>query len=132
MALCEVVQIGIAVVEFEGRYLVGVRGPNGPLPGLHEFPGGKLLPGETPEAAAVRECLEETGLAVMAESMLATGEHDYPHGRVELFFVRCRPLAPRETALAGSFEWVPAATLSSLRFPAANQAVVAALVHAHA
>ena len=49
-------RIGIAVVEHEGRYLVGTRGPDGPLAGYAEFPGGKCLPDELPEMCAIREC----------------------------------------------------------------------------
>ena len=54
----EPVEIAIAVVEHEGRFLIGLRPPGAPLAGLWEFAGGKLEPGETPQMAAARECLE--------------------------------------------------------------------------
>src|SRR5947209_7478611 len=57
-------QIAIAVVEQDGRFLVGRRPAGVPLAGLSEFPGGKIEPQETAEAAAVRECFEETGIVV--------------------------------------------------------------------
>src|SRR5437764_2006476 len=56
--------IAVAVVEKDGHFLVGQRPEGVSLAGLWEFPGGKIEPGESPEAAAVRECLEETGVDV--------------------------------------------------------------------
>ena len=54
--------IGIAVVEQAGHFLIGTRGPDVPLAGFAEFPGGKCYEEEAAEDCAVRECLEETGL----------------------------------------------------------------------
>ena len=62
--------IAVAVVEHDGRYLVGQRPAHVPLGGFWEFPGGKVERGETPEAAAIRECLEETGLTVHIQRVL--------------------------------------------------------------
>ena len=55
----KLVRVGIAVVEHDRKYLVGVRGPTGPLAGYDEFPGGKCIGYETAAACAVRECMEE-------------------------------------------------------------------------
>lgn len=52
--------IAIAVVQRGEQFLIGQRPLGVALAGLWEFPGGKVLPGESPEAAAVRECQEET------------------------------------------------------------------------
>jgi mutator protein MutT len=118
-------RIGIAVVEHHERYLVGVRGESGPLPGNSEFPGGKCHAGETPAAAAIRECFEETGIRVEIIEPLLEREFDYPHGRVDLRFFLCRPAAGCDvTQLRGSFCWIPSRELSSLRFPEANAPVV--------
>ena len=120
-----VTRIGVAVVEADGCYLVGVRGPDGPLAGYDEFPGGKLLPQESPEEGACRECLEEAGIAVRAERLLLRRQFDYPHGSVDLHFWLCRLRNEADAAaVQGGFRWVPAGELSGLRFPEANAPIV--------
>lgn len=117
-------EIAIAVVEWDGRYLVGVRGDDVVLAGYNEFPGGKVKAGETPERAAERECLEETGIAVEALALvLPVVEHRYEHDTVRLHFYRCQP---REitTAPRPPYRWVEARELTQLRFPEANRGLI--------
>jgi 8-oxo-dGTP diphosphatase len=85
----------IAAVIRDGQVLL-VRRANAPDAGLWGFPGGKIDHGETIEAAAVRELLEETGVraeagpvftAVDAMDMAATGE---VHAHYVLIAVLCR------------------------------------------
>jgi 8-oxo-dGTP diphosphatase len=117
--------IGIAVVEDAGRYLVGVRTADQPLAGMHEFPGGKCRPGESPGDCAVRECFEETGLAVRSERELQRTTHAYPHAVVELHFWLCRPEPECELRSDhNGYVWVPADHLPHMQFPEANAAVV--------
>ncbi len=47
-----------------GRILMSKRRPDQPMPNLWEFPGGKVEPGEPPEAALVREVREELGCQI--------------------------------------------------------------------
>lgn len=58
------VQVIAAVVEREGRYLLGRRPSHKRHGGLWEFPGGKVDQGETVLAAARRELLEELDVVV--------------------------------------------------------------------
>lgn len=122
-------RIGIAVVEHQGRYLVGTRADDGPLPGLAEFPGGKLEPGETSKVCAVRECREETGLAVQAVELLMKRCFTYHHGTVDLDFWLCRPVHPEDlSADCQGFRWVSAGDLTNFPFPEANQPLIHKLV----
>lgn len=116
-------RIGIAVVEWQNSFLVGVRSANAVLAGAAEFPGGKCLPDETPEQCAVRECLEETGIAVESHGLLMQTTHSYAHGVLELDFVRCIPLQPLNQP-ANGFHWIPRSELASLNFPEGNRDVV--------
>jgi mutator protein MutT len=120
------IEIAVAVVEHQGCYLIGLRPAGVPLTGYWEFPGGKLRAGETPAAAAVRECREETGLKVEAGSAYPTVEHDYPHGRLRLHFLACRAAQPDEP-LPPRFRWAPAAELDNYQFPPANATLLAML-----
>ena len=120
-------EIAIAVVEHLGRLLIGRRASDAPLAGLWEFPGGKVEPGETPQQAAVRECLEETGLDVEVGEPYPAVTHDYEHDRVRLLFFACRPLDPEQSPTP-PFRWVPAAELGQYAFPEANAALVEYLV----
>lgn len=119
--------IGLAVVERNGRYLVGTRPAGTVLAGCAEFPGGKCHPGESPEDCAVRECAEETGLVVRSERQLACVEWRYPHGELALYFWLCR-LQDLEAEPRPPFRWVSRAELAALPFPEANASVVADLV----
>ena len=51
--------------------LIGERGEGQSLAGSWEFPGGKVQDGEAPEAALVREILEELSLRIEVGSFLA-------------------------------------------------------------
>lgn len=115
----ELLRIGVAVVEFAGSYLVGVRSPGQSLAGKAEFPGGKCLPGETHAEAAARECLEETGLRVTPVALLDALVYRYSHEAVDLAFWRCTPQHPAQPLL-GNFRWVPTVDLAALEWPAAN------------
>jgi 8-oxo-dGTP diphosphatase len=122
------VRVAIAVVEQGGCFLVGRRPEGVPLAGLWEFPGGKILDGETAEAAAVRECLEETGIVVKDVLHLSSVGHEYEHGTVALEFIACRPVGPKQATPAPAFKWVPRGDLGNYEFPAANAAVLEMLV----
>jgi mutator protein MutT len=120
------VRIAIAVVEQDGRFLIGRRPSDTVLAGLWEFPGGKINPGETPQAAAARECLEETGLAVDVIGQYEQVDYHYDHGQVNLHFFRCVPQDPRQ-APDSRFRWVLAGELVNYEFPAANAGLLAQL-----
>jgi len=124
--------IAIAVVELDGQVLIGRRADDAVLGGLWEFPGGKIQADETPTEAAVRECREETGLDVDFLSLDSVVEYQYdqPSGQplwVQLHFFRCRPRLDQPTPRE-PFCWVPKRDLGQYAFPAANRAIVAAMV----
>jgi 8-oxo-dGTP diphosphatase len=120
--------IAIAVVEHEGRFLIGQRPDGAPLAGLWEFPGGKIEPGETPEAAAVRECLEETGLHVQPLIRYPPHIQEYDHDRVELHFIGCRPLEESQSTPQPPFQWIARSELGRYEFPAGNRGLLRLLL----
>lgn len=129
-------QIAIAVVEHEGRFLIGQRPEGVALAGYWEFPGGKIETGESAEEGAVRECLEEAGLLVEPTGVYLRHVEPYAHGTVELHFIACR-LAPEQArgrlasegadcaragnAESGRFRWVERGELRGYAFPAGNR-----------
>ncbi len=78
-----------AVLEREGRILIGQRRSTDPHPLKWEFPGGKVEPGETPEHALIRELREELGVDVTLGGEIARYAYQYPERRpIELIFYR--------------------------------------------
>jgi 8-oxo-dGTP diphosphatase len=117
-------RVAIAVVEHDSCFLIGQRPEGIPLAGLWEFPGGKILSGETAEAAAVRECLEETGIVVENVLHLSSVNHKYEHGTIALEFIACRPANGQHGEPKPPFRWVQRAELANYEFPAANREIL--------
>jgi 8-oxo-dGTP diphosphatase len=132
-ALIAPTPVGIALIRRGDRYLIRRRPAGTVYAGYWEFPGGKCEPGEDPAAATARECYEEIGLRVVVGPLRHTTIYRYDHGTVELFFFDCctedRTAEPTD---GSGFCWVPAAELSGLQFPEANEAILAELGRAAA
>jgi 8-oxo-dGTP diphosphatase len=78
-----------AVIERDGRVLIGQRKADTWRGLKWEFPGGKVEPGETPPAALARELEEELGIRAEIGAAIADYEYTYP-GRptIRLIFYR--------------------------------------------
>jgi 8-oxo-dGTP diphosphatase len=129
-ALPMLLVVAVALVDTDGRVLIAQRPPGKSLAGLWEFPGGKVDPGETPEAALIRELREELGVDTQ-ESCLAPftfASHRYERFHLLMPLYLCRRWQgtpqPREgQALA----WVAPAKLRDYPMPPADKPLVAML-----
>jgi len=120
-----VLVVAVALIDVDGRVLIAKRPQGKSLAGLWEFPGGKVEPGERPEAALIRELREELGIEV-SESCLAPfvfASHAYDSFHLLMPLYLCRRwdgvVAAREhDALA----WVKPDKLSAYPMPPAEEA----------
>ena len=118
-------RVGIGLIRRGNSYLVRQRPEGSSMAGYWEFPGGKCEPGETPEEAARRECLEETGLEITIGGLRQVVEHRYPHAWVVMsFFNAVIQDESAEPATGTGFLWKTASELQGLRFPGANESLL--------
>jgi len=78
-----------AIIERDGLVLTAQRSSAMSLPLKWEFPGGKIDPGESPEACLRREILEELGIHVTIGQGLPTSTHHYPKLSITLYPFVC-------------------------------------------
>ena len=71
------VEVVSAIIIKDGQVFATQRG-YGEWQGWWEFPGGKIEPGEAPEAALVREIREELNAEIAVGNLLQTIDWDYP------------------------------------------------------
>lgn len=119
-----------ALIDPEGRVLLARRPEGKALAGLWEFPGGKLAPGETPEAALIRELREELAIDV-SEACLAPfafASHAYERFHLVMPLYVCRRwegrIAPQE---GQAVAWVRAQKLADYAMPPADRPLVSLL-----
>ncbi len=117
--------IAVALVLRRGRILIGKRPTEGLLGGLWEFPGGKIEPGETPEAAAARELQEEMCIEAVIGRPIAVVPHAYSHFRITLHAFEAAWTAGEPCGRAVSeWKWVRPDELRVYAFPAANRPIL--------
>jgi len=76
--------VAAALYDARGRVLIAQRPQGKHQAGRWEFPGGKVVPGESEGAALARELREELGIEVTASRPFMRLAHTYPDRSVEL------------------------------------------------
>jgi mutator protein MutT len=117
-----------ALIWRGGRFLACRRPPNKARGGLWEFVGGKVEPGETGEAALIRECREELGIGIEVRGEFMSLLHRYPDLTVWLTLYNARisegePQLLEHTQLA----WVAPNGLGDYEFCPADEGILAVL-----
>jgi 8-oxo-dGTP diphosphatase len=113
----------VALIDADGRVLLAQRPEGKSMAGLWEFPGGKVEPGETPEAALVRELHEELGIETWDSCLapLTFASHGYAEFHLLMPLFACRkwqgiPRAQEGQALA----WARKSELRDYPMPPAD------------
>lgn len=83
------IHVACAIIEKDGLVLAAQRCVTMNLPLKWEFPGGKIDPGETPEACLCRELVEEMSAKVEVRHTLPQNTHQYPAFTVTLYPFVC-------------------------------------------
>lgn len=119
--------VGAAIVR-DGSILCARRGPDGSLPGVWEFPGGKIEAGETPHRALAREIREELGCQVDVGEKIISTTHEYDFGVVTLTTFYCRLVSGSpHPAEHSAVVWLVPADFDTLHWAPADRPAVKAI-----
>ncbi len=120
----EIVTVAAGVlIDPDGRILLAQRPEGKHLAGMWEFPGGKVLPGETPEYALVRELHEELGIMTCTDclSPLTFASHTYPTFHLLMPVYACRTWEDTPHGREGqALAWVRPARLGDYQLTPAD------------
>ena len=90
-----------------------------------EIPGGKVEPGETPEACIVREIREELATEIKAEKILGVVDYDYPNFHLTMHCILCTIVSGDLKLLEHeAAKWVTKETLRSVDWLPADQLIL--------
>ena len=90
-----------------------------------EIPGGKLEPGETPEACIVREIREELATEIKAERILGVVDYDYPNFHLTMHCILCTIISGNLKLLEHeAAKWLTKETLHSVNWLPADQLIL--------
>ncbi len=115
------IEVVAAVIRRGDRIFATQRG-YGDWKDWWEFPGGKMEPGETPQAALEREIREELDAEIRVGGLLKTVEWDYPAFHLTLHCYWCSPASDELHLLEHeAARWLSSGELSSVRWLPADE-----------
>ena len=129
MSCVNVIEVVGAIIKDGDKYLIGQRPAHKSQGGLWEFMGGKIEPGETPEQALKRECLEELALEIENERIIDSVVHKYPEKTIRLTLISC---SPKSGSIPKALEhqqikWVTRAEMDAIDFASADRELISKL-----
>jgi 8-oxo-dGTP pyrophosphatase MutT (NUDIX family) len=116
---------GVLVRRLRGEWVFAAIRPNGKPPGVWALPKGLVQRGEAPEATALREVAEETGVEGRALSKLGDVRYVYTRAGARIFKIvsfyllryargRLGNLAPEQRHEVAETRWLPLAEAGQL------------------
>jgi len=120
----------VALLDADNRVLLAQRPEGKSMAGLWEFPGGKVDPGETPEAALIRELNEELGIDTVESCLAPIGfaSHGYDDFHLLMPLFVCRKWQGEPEPREGqTLAWVRPNALRDYLMPPADVPLVAQL-----
>ncbi len=121
----------VALIDLDGRVLLAQRPEGKAMAGMWEFPGGKVEPGETAEAALTREIREELGVEICERcaSPLTFVSHAYEHFHLLMLLYVCRKWEGIPQSLEGqALTWKHPREMVQMPMPPADVPLIAALM----
>ena len=120
----------VALIDVDGRILLAQRPEGKSMAGLWEFPGGKVEPGETPEAALIRELDEELGINTWQSCLapLTFASHGYDDFHLLMPVFACRKWEGTPQPKEGqTLAWARVGELRNYPMPPADVPLIAML-----
>lgn len=113
--------VGAVLLNEKNEVLCALRSQHMSMPGLWEFPGGKIEPGETPQESLRREIREELGCEIEVGEMIVDATHEYPAITVRLitYYAKVVDGAPKATEHE-KLAWLPIKNLPTLEWAPAD------------
>ncbi len=121
------VVVSAAIIISDAKVFATQRG-YGEWKDWWEFPGGKIEPGETPQAALKREIREELDTEIIVGPLITTVEYDYPTFHLKMYCYRCSVVSGKLTLLEHeSFKWLDITDLYSIKWLPADLSVLSSV-----
>ena len=112
--------VAVSVIEYKNKILITKRLNKNFLPGLWEFPGGKIEKNETAIETIVREVKEETNLTVSNPIFLGNIKHKYSHFGVNISLFISFPKSIKSLNLSQEYRWIRMKDILNYPLPKAN------------
>ena len=112
--------VAVSVIEHKNKILITKRLNKNFLPGLWEFPGGKIEKNETAIQTIIREVKEETNLTVSNPIFLGNIKHKYSHFGVNISLFISFPKSIKSLNLSQEYRWIRMKDILNYPLPKAN------------
>ena len=123
--MATVTEVVAALIRDGDRFLICQRPAHKNCGLLWEFVGGKVEPGESKEAALVRECQEELDITLEVGAEFMDVTHTYPELTVHLTLFEARILRGVPRLLEhNDMKWITAGEIDEYPFCPADQVIL--------